>query len=1014
MQKAGTRQNLFNDLVVSIIKLIFMVFRGKILKVDLTKKSVSEEYINPRDIVKYIGGRGLSVRILSDELDAKTDPLSAKNIVIFMTGPLTGIAPASGRCSVASKSPLTGTIFDSNVGGTFGYELRKTGYDGVIVTGKSEGPVYLEITDNHAELKDAGHLWGKTTGDVTKTLESEKFKVACIGPAGENLVLYSSIIIDGSRAAGRGGLGAVLGSKNFKAIALRGTQKIEPANEYAFSEQRKRFTEILRGHPLTGDSLGRFGTLVLMNPMNKHGILPVNNFQEGFSDNIENLTGETMQKYLVKRTGCSLCPIMCGRVANVEGIKTHGPEYESTWALSVQCGHSDPKTVAIANNLCNELGMDTISAGSTIGFAMECSKRGLIKENISFGDTKIIPELLEKIAYKKDIGAMLALGTKRMGEKLGAGDFAINVKGLELPAYDPRGVKGQALSYMTSNRGGCHVRAYMIPQEVLSTPRYLDNLELKDKARKVRDVENIFAVMDSLIMCKFTTFAVFESFFYEVGIYAKMLTTATGMYFDEEELKKAGERIWNIERLFNIRAGFTKNDDKLPKRFDEPMPSGPAEGERNNAWKMLDEYYSLRGWDERGVPEEKKLMDIGVEFRESWPKKIISLNHESLKEAITAASENVAGGNWIEIGSPLVKSFGVRAIKELRTLYPYKTIIADYKTMDTGYMEVEIAAQAGADIVTVSGHAGNHTVGDAVGAARKYGARIMVDLLDDDKERAKEVEKLGADYVRVFNKDMVGPVSKQVKIPVVSFTAHENAKIHVQTYSDSEKKAALRKSAPENEGVWPKLQVALDLRSLPEALKLARGAKEGGADWLEVGTPLVKSAGMDAVRQIRAEHPNSTIVADLKTLSNGGKEVEIAARAGADIIGICGASDDAVIRDAIRMAGKYNVKIMADLISIKESVKRSKELEDMGADYIEFHISVDEQMRSGNAKIPFPLVEKVSRAISIPMGVAGGMRADTAPLAIKSGAKLAVVGGSITRAADPKRATMVILKAIGR
>jgi len=267
-----------------------MVFRGRILRVDLTKKSVSEEYINPEDIVKYIGGRGLSVKILSDEIDAKIDALSARNVVVFMTGPLTGIAPASGRCSVASKSPLTGTIFDSNVGGTFGYELRKTGYDGIIITGKSEGPVYLEVTDNHAELKDAGHLWGKTTGDVTKTLENEKFKVACIGPAGENQVLYSSIIVDGGRAAGRGGLGAVLGLKKFKAIALRGTQKIEPANEYAFSEHRKRFIEILKGHPVTGDSLGRFGTLVLMNPVNKHGILPVNNFQEGFSDNIETVS----------------------------------------------------------------------------------------------------------------------------------------------------------------------------------------------------------------------------------------------------------------------------------------------------------------------------------------------------------------------------------------------------------------------------------------------------------------------------------------------------------------------------------------------------------------------------------------------------------------------------------------------------------------------------------------------------------------------------------------------------
>lgn len=989
------------------------VFKGKILRINLTKKEIKEEYVNPKDILRYIGGRGLGTKILTDELDPKVDPLSDKNMVVVMTGPLTGLAPVSGRCSFSSKSPLTGTIFDSNVGGNFGYELRRTGYDGIIITGKSDTPIYIKITDNKAELKDASHLWGRTTKEATELLEKDNLRVACIGPAGENQVLYSSIIIDASRAAGRGGLGAVLGSKNLKAIALKGTQKIEPVNDFAFNEQRKRFLNILKGHPVTGDSFGRFGTLVLMNPVNKHGVLPVNNFQKGFYENIEDISGETMQKYLVKKTGCALCPIMCGRKANIKGIDTHGPEYESTWALTIQCGHTDQKTLAIANNLCNELGLDTITTGSTIGFAMECSKKGLIKEKIEFGDIKIIPGLIEKIASKKDIGELLSLGTKRIGEKLGATDFAINVKGLEIPAYDPRGVKGQALSYMTSNRGGCHLRAYMIPQEILSSPRYLDNLELEDKARKVRDLENVFAVMDSLVICKFTTIAVFESFDYEVDIYAKMLTTATGMYFDEEELKKAGERIWNLERLFNNKAGFTKKDDALPKRFSEPMPEGPAEGETAIMEDTLLEYYSIRGWDRFGVPEEKKLTQLGIDFTESWPKRIMSLNHESLDAAITDVKANMKSGNWIEVGSPLIKSHGIEGIKALRKLYPYKTIIADYKTMDTGYMEVEIAAQAGADIITISSHANNHTIIDAVGAANKYGTKIMVDLFSDI-ERAKEVEKFGIDYIRTFKKDQVESLSNELKIPVASIEPSEHAKLVVETYSDDYQQPKKRTTSPETQGIWPKLQVALDLRSLKEALKLARGSKEGGADWLEVGTPLVKSAGIQAVRQIRKEHPTSTIVADLKTLRNGAKEVEVAARAGADIIGICGASEDCIIKEAIAKAKEYNVKIMADLISIKDHAKRAKDLEDMGADYIEFHISVDEQMRSGNAKIPFPLVVDVSKQITIPMGVAGGMRADTAPLAIKSGAKIAVVGGSITRAADPKRASMVILKAIGR
>lgn len=989
------------------------LFRGKVLRVNLTKKEVTDDYINPEDIEKYIGGRGLGVKILSDTLDPKAGPLSENNTIIFMAGPLTGIAPASGRCAVISKSPLTGTIFDSNVGGSFGYELRKTGYDGIIITGKSDAPLYLEITDNRAQLKDAKHLWTKKTDETTKILEG--FSNACIGPAGENLVLYSSIIIDGCRAAGRGGLGAVLGSKKLKAIALKGTQKIEPVNDHAFSKERKRFLDIIRGHPVTGDSLARFGTLVLMNPVNKHGILPIENFRKTFSENVESISGETMQKYLTKKTGCALCSIMCGRDADIEGIKTHGPEYESTWALSTQCGHTDAKTVAIANNLCNELGLDTISTGNTIGFAMECSKKGLIKDNLQFGDTKIIPELIEKIAYKKGIGEMLSVGTKRMGKKLKAEDIAAQVKGLELPAYDPRGVKGQALAYMTSNRGGCHLRGYMVPQEVLSSPRYLNNLEIEDKARKVRDIENIFAVMDSLVICKFTTIAVFETFDYEIDIYARMLTTATGMYFDAKELKTAGERIWNLERLFNIRAGFTKEDDRLAKRFSEPVPEGPAEGETADMDRLLDEYYALRGWDAQGVPEEKKLSGLGIKFADKWPKTIISLNHESLENAISDAKKQAKSGSWLEIGSPLVKSMGIEGIQKLRSLYPYKTIIADYKTMDTGYLEVEIAAQAGADIVTISSHASVHTVTDAVGAAKKYGAKIMVDLFRGGKDKALELEKLDIDYIRVMDKKDIDSVSKAVKIPVASYGRSAHSKLHVETHQDIvEDKIIPRSQHPENEGIWPKLQVALDLRSLPEALRLARGAKDGGADWLEAGTPLIKSAGMETVRQLRKEHPKSTIVADLKTLRNSSKEVEIAARAGADIIGICGASEDSIIRDAIAAAKKYNVKIMADLISIKDPVKRAKDLEDMGAHYIEFHISVDEQMRSGNAKIPFPLVEDVSKNITIPMGVAGGMRADTAPLAIKSGAKIAVVGGSITRAADPKSSTKVILRAIGR
>ena len=993
---------------------------GKILIVDLTTGKTDEKTLDPELLSKYIGGRGLTTKILYDELKPGIDALSEENIMVFMTGPLTGLACSSGRFCIASKSPLTGTIFDSQVGGTFGVELKKGGYDGIIILGKSKKPVYLMINDGKAELKDAKNLWGKNTGECTDLIlnkEGKNVKVSCIGPAGEHLVRYACIITEKERAAGRGGLGAVMGSKNLKAVAVRGTGKIIPANEYAFRNEDRKFMKLLRGHPVTGDGFGRFGTLILMNPVNKQGVLPVNNFQEGYSESIEKLTGETMQKYLVKKRSCALCPIACGRIIKVGNTTTSGPEFESTWALGVLTGYSSAESVAHLNELCNQYGLDTISTGNTMGFIKECLSKCLIDEKISFDNHEALANLITKIAFREGIGDLIAEGTKRISSKIGGKEFAINVKGLELPAYDPRGTKGQGLAYITSNRGGCHTRAYMIPQEVLSMPSYLDNLETDGKAKKVIDIENIFTVLDSLMICKFTTLAVFKTFDYEVEVYSRLLTTATGFYFSPEDFKQAGERIWNLERCFNNREGFTKADDSLPKRFSKPMIGGPADGETINTEKMLEDYYDLRGWDSEGMPSERKLKELSldkIKVREIWPKKIISLNYESIDEAIATAKKKAGIENWIEASSPLIKSQGNNAISQLRSNFPNNTIIADYKTMDTGYLEVTIAAQAGADIITISSHASNNTIVDAVGAAGKYSVKIMIDLFSSNIDRAKELESLGVNYIRVFDEEKIEAISNAVTIPVVSLKTSKYAKLITESYYDEKKAPIKRKNTPENDGIWPKLQVALDLDNLPEALKLAHGAKKAEADWLEAGTPLIKYAGMEAVRKLRIQHPKSTIVADLKTLCYGSKEVAIAARAGADIIGICGASEDKIILDAIQTAKEYNVRIMADLISIKDPVKRAKELEDMGADYIEFHISVDDQMRSSDAKIPFPLVEQVSKVLTIPMGVAGGMRADTAPLAIKSGAKVAVVGGAITRAANPEKASLLLLKAMGR
>jgi len=811
---------------------VIMGYVGKILRVNLNAGKCDVEGLDYDIASKYIGGRGYGVKVLFHELKVGIDPFSEENKLIFMTGPLTGLAPASGRSAVISKSPLTGGIFDANTGGSWGVELKKAGFDGIIIEGASKKPVYLSVKDGKAELKSAEKLWGKNTFEVKEYLEKEEGgKVACIGLAGENLVKYACIMNDGDRTAGRGGLGAVMGAKKLKAIVVKGENKLKPVNEYAFQEYYKKMLEILKGHPLTGDGLGRFGTLILVNPINKHGIFPIKNFRGGYIKEADQISGETMSKYLVKKKACALCPIACGRIAKIGETETSGPEYETTWALGPQCGITDAETIAKANNLCNDYGLDTISMGNTLGFAMECSEKGLIKEDIRYGDGNAVLRLIEQTARREGLGNLLAEGTKRISEKVGGKEFAIHVKGLELPAYDPRGVKGQALAFCTSNRGGCHLRGYMIPAEVLAQPRYLDNMKTEGKAKMVKELEEIMAVLDSLSICKFTIFAIFHTLNWESDLYAKLLTTATGFYFDEKELRKAGERIFNLERCFNLREGFTSKDDALPARFKEPIKGGPADGAVANVDEMLSEYYQLRGWDENGVPGEKKLAELGI-----------------------------------------------------------------------------------------------------------------------------------------------GTVAE----------------------------------------VWPKLQVALDLRSLDDALKLAKKSAKGGADWIEVGTPLIKSAGMEAVRRIRELFPNKIIVADLKTMDTGFMEVELAAQAGADIIGVAGAAGDHTIADAVGAGKKFGVKIMADLISIKDPVKRAVELEKLGVDYLEFHISVDEQLRAGNTKIPFPLVQKVVEAVKIPVAVAGGMRVDTVPLAIKSGAKIAVVGGAITRAGDAESATRAILKAMGR
>ncbi len=684
--------------------------------------------------------------------------------MVVAAGPLTGTAaPASGRFSASAKSPLTGTLLDSNGGGSFGPELKRAGFDALILEGESPKPVYLWIHDGEAEIRPAESLWGLTVDQAEEALKDKlggKIKTCIIGPAGENLARMASIMVEGHRALGRGGLGAVMGSKRLKAIVVSGSGRPpQPANPHAFAKEVKLVTEVLRRNPVTGDSLGRYGTPVLVTPVNKAGIFPVRNFQSGYLEEAESLSGEQLaRKLLVRRYACYGCPIGCGRISKLpDGRFTGGPEYESIWALGPNCGLVDLEAITILNDLCNRYGLDTISMGGTLAFAIEAFQRGLNTEKdtggirLRWGDVETLKMLIEQTALRQGFGKLLAEGTARLAEKFGGKEFAMQVKGLELPAYDPRGAKGMALAYATSNRGGCHLRAYMVMSEILSSPRYLSPLKVEGKAELVKKLQDVFAVLDSLVTCKFTAFALFQTLNYEPKFYARLLTTATGFYFDEEEFRKAGERIYNLERLFNVREGFDYRHDTLPARLLEaPLPDGPARGETIQLEPLLAEYYRVRGWNLAGQPTDAKLMELEILSEPRWPKIQVALDLRDLDEALRIGEAAYRGGaEWVEAGTPLIKNVGMEAVRRLRKLLPSATIVADLKTLDTGWLETEIAAQAGADIVCISGLAHDNTIIDAVGCARKYGVKIMVDLIEvkDPIKRARELERLGVDYI---------------------------------------------------------------------------------------------------------------------------------------------------------------------------------------------------------------------------------------------------------------------------
>lgn len=593
-----------------------------LLRINLSNHTSSEEPIDESLLKDYLGGRGLASKYFVDEVDPQVDAFSPENKLIFACGLMTGSsAPTAGRYMVITKSPLTGTIACSNSGGVWGAVLRKTGYTMLILEGKSEKPIYLSVYDNNVEFKDAAHVWGKRTGETTDILLEEvgekRARVACIGPAGEQLSEIACIINDKHRAPGRSGVGAVMGSKNVKAVVVKGSNTIDFTDNSAFTSTVKEKIEKIKAHPVTGEGLPALGTKVLDNIINQGGLYPTRNFQAATFEGVGEVSGEALVKkgYLKSNTACFACPIACARDVELpNGVRMEGPEYETGWAFGAHCGVDDLHSICEANLLCNDLGIDTISAGVTVGTAMELYEKGYIpKEDLEdgpelkFGSSESVVYWTNKLGnVEGKLGKLFAKGSYRMAEHYGHPELSMSVKKQELPAYDPRGVQGHGLQYATSNRGGCHVRGYMISPEVLGVPEKLDTQELKGKPKWVIIFQDLTAVIDSAGLCLFTSFA--------LGLedYADLINASAGFNLSPEDTLKIGSRIWNLERKFNMAAGIDPSQDTLPKRMFEPLPDGPQKGAVHQLPKLLPEYYELRGWNADGTIPESTLKDFGI------------------------------------------------------------------------------------------------------------------------------------------------------------------------------------------------------------------------------------------------------------------------------------------------------------------------------------------------------------------------------------------------------------------
>jgi len=610
-----------------------MGWTGKILRVDLTKGTVKSEPLNMEWADKYLGQRGLASKYLIEEINPKCDPLGPENKVIFATGPLTGTcASTGGRYSVITKGPLTGAIACSNSGGYWGAELKFAGWDMIILEGSSPKPVYLTVFDDNVELRDAAPIWGKSVWDTDAWIKAQHqdpmVHVAAIGVAGENKVLYSCIVNDLHRAAGRSGVGAALGSKNVKAIAVRGTKGVKVKDFKAFMAATAAGKKVLKDNAVTGQGLPAFGTQVLMNVINEAGALPTRNSEEVQFDGAKDISAEAMAEprksdgkpNLLTNQACFGCTIACGRISKIDEKHfsvqnkpqywhaSGGLEYEAAWALGAATGVNDLEALTYANFICNEQGIDPISFGSTVGAAMELYETGVIDSKktggleLKFGSAEALTKAAELTGKAEGFGKELGQGSARLTAKYGKPDLSMTVKSQEFPAYDPRGIQGMGLTYATSNRGACHLRSYTVSSEILGIPEKTDPLVTDGKAGLVKAFQDATAAFDSSGLCIFTSFA------WTLDDVAPQIDAACEGNWTTEKLLEVGERVWNMERMFNNRAGFTAADDKLPQRLvKDAAKTGPAKGLVNGLDKMLPEYYQLRGWTPDGVPTNETL-----------------------------------------------------------------------------------------------------------------------------------------------------------------------------------------------------------------------------------------------------------------------------------------------------------------------------------------------------------------------------------------------------------------------